>query len=411
MTNEVIPFLDLITPNRQLEDEMVAAVRAALRSARFIGGPEVEGFEQEFAAYCGAKYCVGVSSGTDAVRFALMAGGLKPGDAVVTVANTFIATVEGISQAGAATEFVDVDERTYNMSAESLAEYLAACRTDRATGRPIGRRTGKPISAIVPVHLYGQIADMDALTDIARKHNLLVIEDACQAHGAEYHGQTVAGRAGTLGKAAAFSFYPGKNLGACGEAGAVTTNDEKIATYVRMIRDHGQSKKYYHQIEGYNGRLDAIHASVLRIKLRPLDAWSAQRREAARRYNDLLQPLVERGDLVVPYEPEWSRAVYHVYVVRARERDELAKALNAKGIQTGFHYPVPLHMQECYRDWGYAVGSLPVTERVSAEIISLPMFPGLTAQQQSRVQAELDESTREGALLARGSRSPLLLGS
>ena len=392
MANDIVPFLDLVSAHRELEEELIAAAREAIRGARFIGGPEVEGFEQEFARYCGTKYCVGLSSGTDAVRFALMAAGVRPGDAVVTVANTFIATVEGISQAGAATEFVDVDERTYNMSPRCLASYLEACRTDPQTGRPLGQRTGKPITAIVPVHLYGQVADMDALTTIARQYDLLVVEDACQAHGAEYRGKVVSGRAGALGTAGAFSFYPGKNLGACGEAGAVTTDDEGVAKYIRMIRDHGQAQKYYHQMEGYNGRLDAMQAAFLRIKLRHLPEWTDQRRAAAKRYNDLLETLNRDGVVVAPYEPDWSRAVYHLFVVRAQDRDALAKALNAKGVQTGFHYPVPLHQQQCYADWGYAKGSLPVTERVSSQIISLPMFPGLSLEQQQRVVAAIETS-------------------
>lgn len=392
MRDERIPFLDLVSPHRELEDELLAASRTAIRSAHFIGGPEVEGFEREFAAYCGAKFCVGVASGTDAVRFALMAAGVRPGDAVVTVANTFIATVEGISQAGADTEFVDIDERTYNMSPHSLRAYLEACRIDEKTGRPLGQRSGKPITAIVPVHLYGQVADMAAIAEIADRYGLLVIEDACQAHGAEYGGA----RAGSFGKAAAFSFYPGKNLGACGEAGAVTTNDETVAGFIRMIRDHGQSKKYYHQLEGYNGRLDALQAAFLRIKLRHLDTWTAQRRTAAERYNALLAPLSEAGAVVLPHEPAPSRAVYHLYVIRTPEREALAASLNAGGIQTGFHYPVPLHMQECYRHWGYGQGSLPVTERVAAEIISLPMFPGLTAEQQARVAAAVETFARVG---------------
>jgi dTDP-4-amino-4,6-dideoxygalactose transaminase len=392
MTNQPIPFLDLVSPHRELEEELVSASRQVIRSASFIGGSELANFEREFAEYCGAKYCIGVGSGTDAVRFALQAAGVKDGDAVVTVSHTFIATVEGISQAGAATEFVDIDERTCNMSVQALEAYLEGCRTDESTGRPLGRRSGKPIRAIVPVHLYGQVADVDAISDLARRYGLLVVEDACQAHGAEYRGR----RAGSLGKAAAFSFYPGKNLGACGEAGAVTTDDEEVATFIRMIRDHGQSRKYYHALEGYNGRLDAMQAAFLRIKLRHVDGWTAQRRIAATRYNELLAPLAATGAIVLPYEPEWSQAVYHLYVIRTPDRDALAKALNEKGIQTGFHYPVPLHMQACYRDWGYGNGSLPVTERVASEVISLPMFPGLTDAQQERVAAELAEFVRAG---------------
>ena len=401
MSNEPIPFLDLVTQHRELEEELVAASRAAIRSAWFIGGAEVEGLEREFAEYCGTRYCVAVANGTDAVRFALIAAGVGSGDAVVTVPHTFIATVEAISQSGAATEFVDIDESTYNMSPTGLAEYLAGCRTDAKTGRPLGQRTGKPIKAIVPVHLYGQIADIDAIAEVASRYNLLVIEDACQAHGAEYlsqrNGAPTWRRAGSLGRAAAFSFYPGKNLGACGEAGAVTTDDEGVAKFIRMIRDHGQAQKYYHDIEGYNGRLDAMQAAFLRIKLRHLNKWTEQRREAAQRYNELLAPLVGCGAVVTPYEPSVSRAVYHLYVIRTREREALAAHLKSKGIQTGLHYPVPLHRQKCYLDWGYGNGDFPVTERCAAEILSLPMFPGLTAAQQQRVAAEIDAFARVGA--------------
>ena len=403
MSNEPIPFLDLISQHRELEEELVAACRQAIRSAWFIGGAEVEGLEREFAEYCGTKYCVAVGNGTDAVRFALQAAGIRPGDAVVTVPHTFIATVEGISQAGAATEFVDIDDRTYNMSPERLAEYLEACKIDPKTGRPVGLRSGKPIKAIVPVHLYGQVADMNAIAQLARRYSLVVIEDACQAHGAEYltrsdsNGAAVSRRAGSLGKAAAFSFYPGKNLGACGEAGAVTTDDEAVAKYVRMIRDHGQAQKYYHDLEGYNGRLDAMQAAMLRIKLRHLDEWTGQRREAARRYNELLSSAAVNGDPSVPFEPAWSRAVYHLYVIRTRDREALAGHLKAAGIQTGLHYPVPLHRQKCYLEWGYTEGSFPVTERAAAEILSLPMFPGLTNAQQVRVAAAIEAFSRVGA--------------
>ncbi len=400
MSNEVIPFLDLISQHRELEEELVAASRDAIKSAWFIGGPAVEGFEKEFAAYCGAKYCIAVANGTDAVRFALMGAGIRDGDAVITVPHTFIATVEAISQAGAATEFVDIDERTYNMSPDRLKEYLEGCKTDPATGRPIGQRSGKPIKAIVPVHLYGQIADMNAIEALAQRYGLFVVEDACQAHGAEYFSRSDANeagvwrRAGTLGKAAAFSFYPGKNLGACGEAGAVTTDDEGIAKYVRMIRDHGQAQKYYHDLEGYNGRMDAMQAAFLRIKLRHLDKWTKQRRQAAAQYHDLLSRVVRNDDPRVPYEPTWSKAVYHLYVIRTKERDALAAHLKTTGIQTGLHYPVPLHRQKCYLDWGYAEGSFPVTERAAREILSLPMFPGLTEAQIRRVATEIDAFAR-----------------
>jgi len=401
MTLPSVPFLDLITPHRELEDELVAAFRRALGTAGFIGGPEVEGFEREFADYCGTKYCVGVANGTDAVRFALMAAGVGQGDAVITVSHTFIATVEAISQAGAATEFVDIDDTTYCMSPYRLADYLEACETDPVSGRPLGQRSGQPIKAIVPVHLYGQMADMDALLEIAEHYGLLVIEDACQAQGASYcSGQRGWRRAGSFGTAGAFSFYPGKNLGACGEAGAVTTDDEQVARTIRMLREHGQVQKYYHDLEGYNGRLDAIQAAFLRIKLRHLDAWNLQRRTAAARYETLLSEVPGLG---LPFEPLASRAVYHLYIVRSSNRDAVAEQLTADGIHTGLHYPLPVHLQNCYRDWGYAPGALPVTELAASEILSLPMFPGITIEQQERVA---DALMRRSASSGRVTRLP-----
>jgi len=388
MSNEPIPFLDLVTPHRELEEELVAAARNAIRSAGFIGGPEVEAFEREFAEYCGSKYCVGVANGTDAVRFAVMASGVGRGDAVITVPNTFIATVEGISQAGAETEFVDVDERTYTLSPRALAKYLAESPKDPITGRPLGQRTGKPIKAIVPVHLYGQVADMDAISELAEAYGLLIIEDAAQAHGAEYYSKRRSAwrRAGSFGKASAFSFYPGKNLGACGEAGAVTTDDENVAQYIRMIREHGQSRKYYHDLEGYNGRLDSMQAAFLRIKLRHLDKWTAGRRAAAKRY---FEGLASIGPVITPFQPEGSRPVYHLYVIRVADRDALAERLKGDGIHTGLHYPLPVHLQKCYAGWGYAKGNFPVTERAALEMLSLPMFPTLTAEQQQRITAAI----------------------
>jgi dTDP-4-amino-4,6-dideoxygalactose transaminase len=398
MSSEPVPFLDLVTPHRELETELVDAFRQAVRGAAFIGGPEVDAFEQAFAAYCGTKHCVGVANGTDAVRFALMASGVGTGDAVVTVSHTFIATVEAISQAGAATEFVDIDDRTYCMSPAALDEYLGRCRRDAGTGRPLGLRTGKPIKAIVPVHLYGQVADMDAILAIAAKYDLLVVEDACQAHGAEYRSEDGSAdgawrRAGTFGKAAAFSFYPGKNLGACGEGGAVTTNDERVAQTIRMLREHGQAAKYYHDLEGYNGRLDAIQAAFLRIKLRHLDSWNAGRRQAAARYDAMIAEAAPA--LVRPFESDRSRGVYHLYVVRTPDRDALAAHLKSEGIATGLHYPLPVHLQKCYRDWGYAAGALPVTERAAAQILSLPMFPTLSATEQQRVVSAIESFLRK----------------
>ncbi len=383
--NNHVPFLDLITPHVEREDEFVAVLREALKTGRFIGGPMVEDFEKEFAQFCGSKYCIGVGNGTDALRFALHAAGVKKDDIVLTVPNTFIATTEAISQVGALSEFVDIDERTYNMSAARLQEYLQTqCSRDDKTGRPVHRGTKRPVSAIVPVHLYGQMADMDALLELAEKYNVVVIEDACQAHGARYFSQKEKRwrTAGSMGRASAFSFYPGKNLGACGEAGAVTTDDEDLARTVRMLRDHGQVKKYYHEIEGYNGRLDAIQAGFLRIKLKDLPAWNEQRRQHAFRYNELLRPI---AGVMTPYEPEWSKAVYHLYVIRTGERDALQAHLAGKNISAALHYPIPLHFQQAYANLRCRTGDLPVSEKLAREILSLPMYPGLTDMQQAYV--------------------------
>jgi dTDP-4-amino-4,6-dideoxygalactose transaminase len=383
--NPKIPFIDLITPHRDLEDELVSVFRSALMTAGFIGGPMVEEFEREFAAFCGTKYCVGVGSGTDALRFILIAAGVSPGDTVLTVPNTFIATTEAISQAGATPDFIDIDEHTCNMDTEKLRVYLEGyCRWDNTRGVPLSKRTGSPVTAVIPVHLYGQIADMDPILDLAERYNLMVIEDACQAHGAEYFSrrESLWRNAGSLGIAAAFSFYPGKNLGACGEAGAVTTNDERIDQGIRMLRDHGQSRKYFHDIQGYNGRLDAIQAGILMVKLRHLGQWNESRRQAAQRYNELLKDI---DGVVTPFEPDWSKAVYHLYVIRIDDRDGLKKSLSSHAIDTGLHYPLPLHLQKAYTQMGYQAGDFPLAERVSSEILSLPMFPGITPEQQERV--------------------------
>jgi dTDP-4-amino-4,6-dideoxygalactose transaminase len=396
-----IPFLDLVTPHVELEAELTAVFQQALRTAGFIGGPMVETFEKAFAAFCETQHAVAVSSGTDALRFALMTAGVRSGDVVVTVPNTFIATTEAISQAGALPEFVDIDERTYNMDPEKLREYLEQECMRNASGQLVSRRSGRPVTAIVPVHLYGQMADMDAILELADGSGLIVIEDACQAHGAQYFSrkQNRWLTAGSLGKAAAFSFYPGKNLGACGEAGAVTTNDEALAADVRRLRDHGQAKKYYHDVEGYNGRLDAIQAGILHVKLQHLTGWNERRRERAAEYKRLFK---DGGDPVtVPYEPAWSRAVYHLYVVRNDDRKRLMAFLKDAGIGTGIHYPIPLHLQKAYRSLGYKNSDFPVTERVAAAIVSLPMFPHLTADQQARVAAavrDFVEAQAEGGI-------------
>jgi dTDP-4-amino-4,6-dideoxygalactose transaminase len=381
---ERIPFLDLGALHEPLKEELVEVFRVALRSSGFIGGPEVKSFEEEFAAFCDVAHCVGVSSGTDALRFALIAAGIEQGDSVITVPNSFIATTEAITQAGGVPEFVDVDERTYNIDPKLLGAFFEECSIDRRTSKPISQRTGRKIFGVIPVHLYGQMADMDAVNVIAEKYHVTVIEDACQAHGARYFSETVNSwrKSGSVGTAAGFSFYPGKNLGACGEGGAITTNNADIAQRIRMLRDHGQKEKYFHEIEGYNGRLDAIQAGILRRKLRHLHSWNQQRREAASLYHELIQEL---DGVVLPYEPSWSEAVYHLYVIRTQKRDELRNHLSAKNIDTGLHYPVPLHLQKSYEWLGHREGDFPVTERVSREIVSLPMFPGLESNMQKRL--------------------------
>jgi dTDP-4-amino-4,6-dideoxygalactose transaminase len=386
--NNSIPFLDLITPHLELKDELTEVFTKALSTAGFIGGPMVENFERDFAAFCDAKHCVGVSNGTDALRFAFIAAGIKPGDTVITVPNTFIATTEAISQAGARPDFVDIDERTYNMDPEKLREYLEVqCYFDE--GRLKNRKTGLPVTAVVPVHLYGQMADMDPIMELAERYNLIVIEDACQAHGAEYFSKKDNRwkKAGSMGLAAAFSFYPGKNLGACGEAGAVTTNDAEMAQKMRVLRDHGQSKKYYHDVEGYNGRLDAMQAGFLSVKLKHLPAWTESRRDAASRYRKLFRPT--NSDVVLPFESAHALAVYHLFVVRVQNRENLMKHLASAGIGTAIHYPIPLHLQNAYQHLGLGTGAYPVTEKVAPEILSLPMFPGLTSEQQNRVVDEI----------------------
>jgi len=371
-----IPFIDLPAQHRPLEEEIIDFIRETLRMASFVGGPHVEAFEEEFAQFCGTESCVGVNSGTDALRFALIAAGIGPGDEVITVPNTFIATAEAISQAGATPAFVDVDERTYNMDPRRLDEYLST-RFSSPGLAPAPK-------AIVPVHLYGQPADMDAILDIAAQYGLLVIEDACQAHGAHYCSkkENCWKTAGSLGLTAAFSFYPGKNLGACGEAGAVTTNDEQIAQKVRMLRDHGQATKHTHEVVGYNGRLDAIQAAILRTKLAHLPEWNERRRAIAARYNESLAGL---DGLTTPVVPSWASPAHHLYVIRTHSRPELIDHLSRRGIACALHYPLPIHCQPAYAHLGLPRGSFPVSERLADEILSLPIYPELTASQQEAV--------------------------
>jgi len=390
MNDMKVPFLDRVTVHRELQEELVGIFKAALGTAGFIGGPMVQEFEQDFAEFCEARCCVGVGSGTDALRFALIAAGVRPGDTVVTVPLTFIATTEAISQAGGRPDFVDIHDRTYTMDSEKLRNYLEnECTRDSYTDQIRNKRTGSPVTAVVPVHLYGQMAEMDPILELAAQYGLKVIEDACQAHGARYYSKKRGNwrAAGSMGHAAAFSFYPGKNLGACGEAGAITTNDEALAQTCRLLRDHGQSKKYFHDVEGYNGRLDAIQAGFLKVKLRHLKKWNEERRKNANHYNELFAG--SNGCITLPYEPEWSRGVYHLYVLRVADRARLQKGLEAAGIHTGIHYPIALHLAKAYEGLGFRLGDFPIAEQTASQILSLPMFPGLSLDQQRRVVTEV----------------------
>jgi dTDP-4-amino-4,6-dideoxygalactose transaminase len=392
-----IPFVDLAAQSRNLAPELFEAFKEVVDSAAFVGGPAVEQFERDFAMFCGTRHCVGVGSGTDALRFALIAGGVKAGDTVITVPNTFIATTEAITQAGAEPAFVDVDERTYTMHPERLREYIEGQCVADGSGRMLSLTTGKPVTAVVPVHLYGQPTDMDPILELAEQYRLLVVEDACQAHGAEYWSRKTGGwrKVGSLGHAAAFSFYPGKNLGACGEAGAITTDNDGIARISGMLRDHGQAKKYHHEIEGYNGRLDAIQGALLSVKLMHLSGWNEKRRGHALLYDTAFRNACTK--IVVPYQAQYSRSVYHLYVIRTPDRDELRSSLSAAGIGTGIHYPIPLHLQKAYADRECAIQGYPVAERIASEIISLPMFPELSVEQQNRVVEGVVQHTRRTA--------------
>lgn len=391
MKHEPIPFVDLVAPHEQIKEQLIGVLTEAIYSGHFVGGAAVETFEKDFASFCGTEYCVGVNSGTDALRFALLAS-IPAGSIVVTVSNTFIATTEAISQAGAVPYFVDIDERTFNMDPKAVDHFFVKeCFVDeRNGGHAVHRVSGKTVSAIVPVHLYGQPADMDSLRDIADRYKLLVVEDACQAHGADYFSRKKNKwcRAGTLSTAAAFSFYPGKNLGALGEGGAVTTDNANIAERIRMLREHGSKKKYYHPLEGYNGRLDALQAGFLSKKLTFLQDWNDARRQCAKYYNQILASI---PGVVTSFEPEWSRANYHLYIIQTNRRDELQQYLTEQEIGSGLHYPLPLHLQEAYRHLNYHENDFPVTEAAAKRILSLPMFPTLQKEQQEQVAASIQK--------------------
>ena len=355
-----VPFVDLKAQYRAIGERVRAELGEVMESCAFALGPKVAAFEERFAAWCGCEHAVAVNSGTAALHLALLAAGVGPGDEVVTVAHTFIATAEAISHCGATPVFVDIDEPTFTMDPAQVEG-------------AIGERT----KAILPVHLYGQPADVAPIAQVAERHGVALIEDACQAHGAEYGGQ----RTGNLGRAAGFSFYPGKNLGAYGEGGMITTNDPALADRCRMLRDHGSPRKYYHDVVGYNYRMSGFQGAVLGVKLDYIDAWNDARRRHAARYGELLAGT----GVATPVEAAGRKHVYHLYVVRAAGRDGLRAALDAAGIASGIHYPVPVHLQAAYADLGYKKGSLPVTERVAGEILSLPMFPELTDGQIERV--------------------------
>lgn len=374
-----IPFVDLRAQHDELRAELDAVLREAIDKSSFIGGPFVTAFEQHFAAYCGVEHAVGCASGTDALKLALMATGVCAGDEVITVPNTFIATTEAVTAVGAFPRFVDIDVETYCLSPHKLAEFLeTGCRPGR-DGHYVNAQNGRPVTAVVPVHLYGLPADMAPILELAEHYHLAIVEDACQAHGAAYTLGGEVKRAGALSTIAAFSFYPGKNLGAMGEAGAVVTGDAEMAGKMRMWRDHGQAQKYVHTSpDGWNGRLDALQAAVLDIKLDKLDEWNERRRQVARWY---LECLAGDERVVLPMEPEGRRHVYHLFVVRLRDRERVRQYLTEEGIGVGLHYPIPLHLQDAYRGLEWNTGDFPEAERAAAAILSLPMFPHLTEDQ------------------------------
>ena len=382
-----VPFLDLKAQYNRLRNEIDQAIQAVIEDTAFAGGPYVKRFEEEFAAYCGTRHAVGVGNGTDALWLSLLALGIGTGDEVITTPSTFIATAEAISLCGAKPVFVDIDDTTYTMRVDEFK-------------RSVNSRT----KAVIPVHLFGQTADMAPILDTASECGLWVIEDACQAHGARYSDRGV----GTLGHVGCFSFYPGKNLGAYGEAGAVITNNPELADKIRILREHGQPRKYIHTMIGWNARMDGIQAAVLSVKLKYLDAANAARRNHAERYRQLLAGV---PGLVLPWEAAYARHVYHIYAVRVSNRDAVLSRLSERGVGCGVHYPVPLHLQEAYRSLGYNRGDFPVAERCASEFLSLPMFPELTEPQieyTAKVLREIldtDNALRENGVEA-DSRAP-----
>lgn len=359
-----IPFLDLKTPNLNLVNELEAAFRRVLESGGYILGQEVEAFEAEFAAYCGTRHCIGVGNGLDALHLILRAYGVGAGDEVIVPSNTYIATWLAASYAGARPVPVEPIESTYNIDPQRIQDAITS-------------RT----KAIIVVHLYGQPADMDTINAIARQHGLKVIEDAAQAHGARYKGI----RAGNLADAAGFSFYPGKNLGALGDGGAITTNDDALAAQIRMLRNYGSQVKYHNKVKGFNSRLDELQAAILRVKLKYLDEWNSQRDRLAVKY---LETLAESG-LVLPVVPSWAEPVWHLFVIRTTQRASLQKDLEKAGVGTMIHYPIPPHLQDAYAEEGYHEGDFPIAERIHHEVLSLPMFPHLGEMQVANISTAI----------------------
>lgn len=374
-----VPFVDLQALHAPIKPELMVAFERVLANNSFILGPEVQAFERAFAGYLGTEHCITVNSGTSALHLALLALGIGPGDDVITTANTFIATAEAISAVRARPVFVDVDPLYYTMSADAVAKAITA-----------------KTRAVIPVHLYGQPADMEPLLDIAEKHGLEIIEDACQAHGAEYKGR----KAGTLGRMGCFSFYPGKNLGALGEGGAVVCNDSGLAERIRMLRDHGSVKKYEHFFPGYNFRLEGLQGAFLAAKLPHLDAENERRRTAAHIYEELLAG----SGVITPAVMPGAVHVYHLYVVQVANREPLRQVLAAHGIETGLHYPVPLHLQQAYRGLGYRLGDFPVTESLAAHALSLPMFPAIAREQIAYVVSTIKEFTQCPTAMTQSAR-------
>jgi dTDP-4-amino-4,6-dideoxygalactose transaminase len=402
-----VPFLDLKIQYLAMKDEIHTAIQQVLDATAFAGGPFVAQFEKEFASFCGCGEAIGVGSGTEALWLCLLALGIGPGDEVITVPNSFIATAEAITLCGATPAFVDVDPHTYTLDPNKLEDYLKKryTRKSQVASRKGSKGKAEPTTgngqwvagnpqldgirlspsasnlqpgslpkAVIPVHLFGQPADMDPILEIAKKYNLAVIEDACQAHGALYKGR----KAGSLGDAGCFSFYPGKNLGAYGEAGAAVTSDPAMAARMRMIRDHGQSKKYHHELIGWNDRMDGIQGAILSAKLQNLSSWNEARRKNAHLYTKLLG---EVDGVVVPEEAPYARHIYHVYAVRVQNRDRLMSALGEKGVSCGIHYPIPIHLTEAYKFMGLGKGSFPAAEKCAEEFLSLPMYPELSEEQ------------------------------